>query len=564
MARMSTAAKALSLSCATILILVVSGIVWRNSAFAQSATPPIHFAFRSIPFLLDSSETAQRHAPETMAGGVAVFDYNNDGKPDIFFANGADIVSLKKTSPKYWNRLFRNNGDGTFTDVTEKAGLAGSGYDVGVAVGDYDNDGHEDIFVAGVHRNTLYHNNGDGTFTDVTEKAGLSKPDEQYGPLWSIGAAWVDVNNDGLLDLFVVNYMNWDVNKEPECKINGKPEYCHPRLYPPLPNQLFLNNGDGTFTDISMRSGIRAHPGKGMGVGVADYDGDGLPDIFVANDKVPSFLFHNKGGARFEEVAFEEGVALPEQGTVISGMGVDFRDLNNDGLPDIALVALADETFPLYQNDRKGAFTEVTAKTGMTLLSKPMSGYSANIADFDNDGWKDIFVSCGDVQSAAMEGIRKIDQYNAVFRNLAGVQWSVLTGSAGFAAQPPRRHRGAAVGDFNGDGKLDVVVTALGAPAELWINDGPDGNHWLALDLEGTKSNRDAIGARIRVLAGGHAQFNHVSTASGYASSSAGPLHFGLGAAEKADEVEIRWPSGIVQKLKMVQGDRIVHVQEPT
>jgi hypothetical protein len=564
MAKMSTAAKALSLSCATILILVVSGIAWRNSAFAQSATPPIHFAFRSIPFLLDSSETAQRHAPETMAGGVAVFDYNNDGKPDIFFANGADIVSLKKTSPKYWNRLFRNNGDGTFTDVTEKAGLAGSGYDVGVAVGDYDNDGHEDIFVAGVHRNTLYHNNGDETFTDVTEKAGLSKPDEQYGPLWSIGAAWVDVNNDGLLDLFVVNYMSWDVNKEPECKINGKPEYCHPRLYPPLPNQLFLNNGDGTFTDISVRAGIRAHPGKGMGVGVADYDGDGLPDIFVANDKVPSFLFHNEGSARFEEVAFETGVALPEQGTVISGMGVDFRDLNNDGLPDIALVALADETFPLYQNVGKGAFTEVTAKTGMTLLSKPMSGYSANIADFDNDGWKDIFVSCGDVQSPAMEGIRKIDQYNAVFRNLAGVQWSALTGSAGFAAQPPRRHRGAAVGDFNGDGKLDVVVTALGAPAELWINDGPDGNHWLALDLEGTKSNRDAIGARIRVLAGGHVQFNHVSTASGYASSSAGPLHFGLGAAEKADEVEIRWPSGIVQKLKVVQGGRIVHVKEPT
>jgi len=230
-----------------------------------------------------------------MAGGVAVFDYDNDGNLDIFFTNGADISSLKKNSPKYWNRLFRNNGDGTFTDVTEKAGLAGTGYDTGVAIGDYDNDGYEDIFVAGVHRNTLYRNNGDGTFTDVTEKTGLAQPDKQYGPLWSVGAAWVDVNNDGLLDLFVINYMSWDVNKEPDCKFNGQPEYCHPKLYKELPNQLFLNNGDGTFTDISAKSGIRSHLGKGMGVGIADYDDDGLPDIFVANDKLFNFLFTTKG-----------------------------------------------------------------------------------------------------------------------------------------------------------------------------------------------------------------------------------------------------------------------------
>src|SRR5580693_3438460 len=403
---------------ALVVLLAAVGLTFKPPASAQLNKVPIHFSFRPIPFSLDSSETYEKHAPETMAGGVAVFDYNNDGNLDIFFANGADIVTLQKSSPKYWNRLFRNNGDGTFTDVTERAGLAGTGYDVGVAIGDYDNDGYEDIFVAGVHRNTLYHNNGNGTFTDVAEKAGLAQPDKQYGPLWSVGAAWVDVNNDGLLDLFVVNYMSWDVNKEPDCKWEGKPEYCHPKLYKPLPNQLFLNNGNGTFTDVSAKSGIRAHLGKGMGVGVADYDGDGLPDIFVANDKLFNFMFHNKGNTRFEEVAFETGVALPEQGNVISGMGADFRDLNNDGLPDITLVALDNETFPVYQNDGKGGFAEVTAKSGMTLLSRPMSGYSIHIADFDNDGWKDIFVSRGDVQSPAMAERRHIDQPNTVFRNI--------------------------------------------------------------------------------------------------------------------------------------------------
>jgi hypothetical protein len=551
------------LLCALAVLLATGGIAWKRTAAAQSTKSPIHFSFHRIPFSLDSSETYEKHAPETMAGGVAVFDYNNDGNLDIFFANGADIVTLQKSSPKYWNRLFRNNGDGTFTDVTEQAGLAGTGYDVGVAIGDYDNDGYEDIFVAGVHRNTLYHNNGNGTFTDVAEKAGLEQPDKEYGPLWSVGAAWVDVNNDGLLDLFVVNYMSWDVNKEPDCKSEGKPEYCHPKLYKPLPNQLFLNNGDGTFTDVSAKSGIRAHPGKGMGVGIADYDGDGLQDIFVANDKLFNFLFHNKGNTRFEEVAFETGVALPEQGNVISGMGVDFRDLNNDGRPDIVLVALDKETFPVYRNDGKLGFTDVTAKSGMALLSSPMAGYSENIADFDNDGWKDIFVSRGHVQSPNMAGRQMIDQPNTVFRNLEGTKWSALTEEAGFTAQPPRRHRGAAVGDLNHDGKLDVVVTALSAPAEIWMNDSPDTNHWLELALEGTKSNRDGIGARIRISAGGFVQYNHVSTAAGYASSSAAPVHFGLGSAKVAEEIEIRWPSGTVQKLKDVQGNQILRVKEP-
>jgi len=498
-----------------------------------------------------------------MAGGVAVFDFDRDGNPDIFFANGANIDTLQKDSPKYWNHLFRNNGDGTFADVTEKAGLKGTEFDVGVAIGDYDNDGYDDIFVGGVYRNTLYHNNGDGTFTDVTEKAGLALPDKQFGPLWSVGGAWVDVNDDGLLDLFVVNYLSWNDKKEPDCKFNGKPEYCHPKFYKELPSQLFLNKGNGRFEDISEKAGIRSHPGKGMGVAVADYDGDGLPDIFVANDKLFNFLFHNKGNNRFDEVAFEAGVALPEHGNLISGMGTDFRDLNNDGLPDITIAALQNETFPVYQNTGKGGFMEITARSGMTTLSNPMSGYSVNIADFDNDGWKDVFVSRGDVASPNMASRILVDQNNTVFRNLTNGKWDALTAEAGFAQQPPRRHRGAAVGDFNHDGKLDIVVTALSAPAEIWINDSPGNSHWVEISLQGTKSNRDGIGAKIKVSAGGKTQFNHMTTASGYASSSAGPVHFGLANAKVVDEVEIRWPSGTVQTLKSIPADQVLQVKEP-
>jgi len=530
------------------------------------ATSPISFEWKKIPFRLENDETPARNAPETMPGGVAVFDYNGDGRPDIFFTNGANISTLKKDSPKYRNRLFRNDGNGKFTDVTDAAGLAGSGYDMGVAVGDYDNDGHPDLFVAGLHHSTLYHNNGDGTFTDVTVKSGLdaslNHPDPEFGAYWAITAAWVDVNNDGLLDLFVVNYMQWTYAAEPLCGFNGAGDYCHPKFYKGQPNQLFLNNGDGTFRDVSKEWGIRSHVGKGMGVGVADYDLDGRQDLFVTNDALYNSLFHNMGN-KFDEVAFETGVALTEDGSFISGMGLDFRDFNNDGYPDIAFVALVNQTFPLFQNTGKGNFREVTSESGMRDASLKMSGFGAGLYDFDNDGWKDLFVSGGHVQSITLPG-QPVDQPNTVFRNLgASGKWAALTEEAGFKSAPPARHRGCAFGDFDGDGRVDAVVTALGQDAEIWMNRSEKSGHWLDIALRGTKSNRDGIGARIKLVTRSGAQYNHMTTSVGYASSSDGPVHFGLGAENRADLVEIHWPSGIVQTLQNIAADQVLAVTEP-
>jgi enediyne biosynthesis protein E4 len=535
----------------------------QQAATSAQSPAPIRFELKKLPFRLDSSQSPAKNVPETMAGGVAVFDYNGDGRPDIFFTNGADIATLQKSSPKYYNRLLRNNADGTFTDVTEQAGLKGTGFDVGVAIGDYDNDGHPDIFVAGVHGNTLYHNNGDGTFTDVTKKAGLDKwNDPEYGPLWAVAAAWVDVNNDGLLDLFVVNYLQWTYSNIPKCVIEVVAEYCHPRYYKGLPNQLFLNQGNGTFKDVSREWGIRDHVGKGMGVGMADYDLDGKPDLFVTNDAEYAFLFHNLGN-KFEEVAFQTNVALAEDAAFISGMGTDFRDVNNDGYPDIVYVALKSQTFPIYLNTGKGDFIEATAPSGMRTLSMGMSGFGPAFYDFDNDGWKDLFVTRGQVTSVWPPGY-KFAEPNVVFRNLgANGKWQSLTAEAGFTDATAARHRGCAFGDFDGDGRIDIVATSLDQNAELWMNRSPNAGHWLDIALRGVKSNRDGIGARIKVVTNAGTQYNHQTSSVCYASSSLGPVHFGLGAETKANTVEIHWPSGIVQTLENVAVDQILKVTEP-
>jgi len=550
--------------------LVVSGIALAPAS-AQSVPPPIRFEEiaqkAGLHFVTRNSPTPNKNQIETMVAGVALFDYDGDGYLDIYLVNGAEIPSLQKTSPAYWNRLYHNNHDGTFTDVTEKAGLAGAGYGMGVAVGDYDNDGRPDLFIANVNGNQLFHNNGDGTFTDVTAKAGVAGAELDGKKMWSVAGGWFDYNNDGLLDLFVVNYCKWEPGKDPYCAVkSGVRGYCHPKHYAPLHNTLYRNNGDGTFTDVSKETGIADHFGKGMSVSFADYDGDGFLDAFVANDTTANFLFHNVGGKRFEEVGVQAGVAYSPDGTALSGMGSDFRDVNNDGLPDIWHTAVEHETFPLYINRDKGDFVDMTVASGLARSTTEMSGWGNGIVDFDNDGWKDLFVARANVMDniSLLTPSRSYAEPNSVFRNLGGKKFEDVSATAGADFQLAAPHRGVAFGDLDNDGRIDMVVTALGEPAKIFHNVTGGSNHWILLKLVGTKSNRMAIGAQVCITTeDGRSQWNEVTTSVGYASSSDSRVHFGLGASSRVKELEVRWPSGIRQVLRDLQGDRIVTVEEP-
>lgn len=493
---------------------------------------------------------------ETMAGGVAAFDYNGDGLTDIFFTNGAVIPSLRKESPKYWNRLYRNNGGMKFTDATEEAGVAGDGYSMGAAAADYDNDGKADLFVAGVYKNILYRNLGNGKFQDVTAKSGI-KSDR-----WSVAAGWFDYDNDGLLDLFVVNYAKWTPSFDQYCgdATRNLRVYCHPKYFEPIANQLYRNRGDGTFEDVSEKAGIAQFSGRGMSVTFADYDGDGFADIFVTNDNLANFLFHNRGNGTFEEVGLTAGVALLDHGRPVASMGADFRDYDNDGLPDIAVTALTGDTFPLFRNIGKGAFQDATYSSQMGPQSIRWSGWGNGLFDFNNDGAKDLFTANSHVNDKIdLVEATRYKQANRIFANLGNGKFRDVSTDAGPGFEVERAHRGSAFADFNGDGKIDVVVSSLGEEAELWQNTSPDSNHWLILKLVGTHSNRDGIGARIRI---GN-QWNQMTTAVSYASSSHFGVHFGLGAASQIDKIEIRWPSGTVQMLQNIRADQMLEVHEP-
>jgi enediyne biosynthesis protein E4 len=518
-----------------------------------------------LRFTTESCMTPNKNQPETMVGGVGLIDYDNDGWLDIFFVNGAAIPSLKKDSPKYWNRLFRNNRDGTFTDVTEKAGLQGDGFDMGVAIGDYDNDGWPDIYVASVTKNRLYRNNHDGTFTDVTDKAGVGMPIYQGTKMWSAAAGWVDYDNDGKLDLFVSNYCKWHVNGDPVCMSGGRERaYCHPKFYEPLPCTLYHNNGDGTFTDVSEETGISKVMTKGMGVAFNDFDGDGFTDIFVANDNMPNSLFHNLKGKAFEEVALDSGVAYAETGKAVSGMGAEMRDIDNDGLPDIWHTATELETFPLFRNIGKGMFVDFTGRSGLARSTLEMSGWGNAVGDFDNDGLKDLLVARGNVLDNIAEfSERSFGEPLSIFRNIGGMKFEDVTMQTGTATQVKQPYRGCVLGDLFNRGQLDIVTTALNSSARILKNVTPASSNWIKLQLVGTRNNRMGIGAQIKVTTDdGSAQYDIVSTSAGYQSSRDPRAHFGLGPFKSAKEIEIKWPSGKRQVVKDLPANKIHRIEE--
>lgn len=510
-----------------------------------------------------NSPTKQKYLPETMGAGVAVIDFNNDGRPDLFFTNGAKLDDPMpagkrpdKSAETYWNRLYRQNGDGTFTDVTRSAGVSGAAgvYHMGVAVGDFDNDGFEDLYVTGYDHATLYRNNGNGTFTDVTARAHVEAPG------WSTSALFFDFDNDGKLDILVTRYMQWSFEKSPSCGGVKLPAYCHPRMFPGASSILYRNSGDGIFTDVTQKAGLGRTDGKGLGVAVADYDNDGWMDIYIANDSVQAFLFHNQHDGTFKDVSLASGVAYNENGVSPAGMGVDFADYDNDGYPDIVVTDLSTEMYMLFRNHRDGTFSDATIASGIGRSTLPYSGWGVKFGDFDNDGWKDLFVAQGHVMDT-------IEMETPTLRYKQPPLW--LQNRSGkfvpFAKQhsQPWAGRGAAVADFDSDGGLDVVVANLGERAYLLRNEGGNRNAWLGLKLEGRRSNRDAIGARVKVIAAGLPdQYYTVNPGGSYLSASDRRLLIGLGGATEA-RVEIRWPSGKMQTLEHLTLRRYLDVKEP-
>jgi len=518
-----------------------------------------------VDFQYRASHTSKKYLIETMGAGVALFDYDNDGRLDIFLVNGAPLSDParkgtvpQKTDSQYWNRLYHQRSDGTFEDVTEKAGLQGAGYGMGVAVGDYDNDGFEDLYVTGYGGNKLYHNNGNGTFADVTQKAGVA------GSGWSSGAAWVDLDEDGYLDLVVLRYLDWDFDdiwcgehKE------GYRAYCHPDFFKPISPLVYHNNKDGTFTEVAQKIGL-GKAGKGLGIAIADYDRDGHVDLFVANDSMVEFLYHNKGDGTFEDVGLASEVAVDVDGRTYAGMGADFADYNNDGWPDIVVTALANQRYALYQNNGDGSFNYVSHTAGIAQMTLPHSGWGVHFLDYDNDGWKDLLVAQGhDLDTIELNYPNLHYREPMLLARNTGHEFVDVSRQSGSVFHQAWVSRGMAVGDIDNDGRLDAVVTTNDGAVHVLHNETATRNHWILLKLVGHKSNRDAIGAEVTLLTASGPQYATVSTAGSYLSASDKRVHFGLGQENVALKIEIRWPSGIRQTLKDIPADQILPIEEP-
>ena len=520
-----------------------------------------------IDFMHENSPTTHKYLVETMGGGVAVLDFDNDGWLDLFFTNGAQVSApmppdaQPSKTERFANRLYRNRHDGTFADVTRAAnvgGVPGGRYGMGVAVGDYDNDGFADLYVTGYDANTLYHNDGHGRFDDVTPRAGVQ------GGGWSVSALFFDFDNDGWLDLFVTRYVDWNFGRDVYCgeKRPGYREYCHPRTFPVISNILYRSNRDGTFTDVSRETGISASQGRALGVAVGDYNGDGWLDVYVANDAIPGFLFRNERGRSFAETGVAAGVAVNGNGRAVAGMGVDFGDYDNDGRPDLFVTALSNETYPLYHNEGGGVFSFATTEAGIANASMPYAGWGVRWIDLDNDGWKDLFVAQGhvlDTIELTSEHLKYL-QPPLVLRNVAG---RFVSSPAAAPSSSAWAGRGAAFGDLDNDGDIDVVVATCGGRPHVLKNDGGNRRNWLSLSIVGGPSNRDAIGAEVTITSGsGTKQYFWVTNGSSYLSASDRRIHVGLGMDRVARSVQVKWPSGTVRTLRDVPANRSVTIRE--
>ena len=513
-----------------------------------------------------ASHTAKKYLLETMGSGVALFDYDNDGLLDIFFANGAPLSEPmtkgsipQKTDPKYWNRLFHQKKDGTFEDVTEKAGLQGVGYGMGVIAGDYDNDGYEDLYVTAYGGNRLYHNNGNGTFTDVTDKSGTA------GSGWSTSAAWVDLDNDGLLDLIVLRYVQWDF-EDVWCGEHreGYRSYCHPDIFPPIAPLVYHNDGNGHFTEATAKMGLDK-PGKGLGIAIADFDRDGKTDIVMANDSMLEFLYRNKGNGAFEEMGLPAEIAVDGNGRTYAGMGVDFQDFDNDGLPDLIITNLANQKYALYRNNGDSSFSYDSYGSGIGGMTLLHSGWGIRFLDYDNDGLKDLLIAQGhDLDTIELNFPQLHYKEPMLLARNTGKGFVDVSAQSGDIFHQAWAGRGMAIGDIDNDGRIDAVVTTNGGSAYVLHNETATPNHWLTLSLVGHRSNRDGIGAEIKLTTSAGSQYVTVTTAGSYLSSSDKRAHFGLGADTVAKTIQIRWPSGAVQVLENVRADQVLTVNEPT
>jgi hypothetical protein len=533
-----------------VLVLPVSAVA-QNAQFRDITTQAgIHFVHNNAAF-------GKKWLPETLGAGAAFIDYDNDGYPDILLVNGEDWPGHAKAASTL--KLYHNNHDGTFTDVTRKAGLAVSMFGMGAAVGDYDNDGHDDLFITALGQSHLFHNNGNGTFTDVTRGAGMWGPNEL-----STSAAWVDYDRDGKLDLVVANYVQWSQQTDIYCTLDGAHKsYCTPESYKGVSARVWHNLGGGKFEDATQKSGLSDPTSKSLGVAILDYNGDGWPDILLANDTQPNKLYLNKQNGTFDEKAVAAGIAFSEDGVARAGMGVDTGDYDRSGRPSLIITNFANQMISLYHNEGNGLFVDEAPRSEVGRNTLVTLGFGCFFFDYDNDGWPDIFVSDGHIENE-IERVQKRVSYAEpphLFRNLGGGKFQEVTAQMGTPFASPKVGRGAAYADIDNDGALDVLVTTNGGRPWLFHNEGQT-NHSLRVKLDGTKSNRDGIGAIVRASSSGAKQWQMLRSGSSYLSQSELVLTFGLGSATKADTVEIQWPSGQMDKLSGVAADQTVTVQE--